>query len=162
MRATLTTARLVLRPATDADVPALRAHWNRPEVRRFLFDDTPVGVAQARGLLPDVWVVHKRTGTTFVGAVGLRQLDDVGHEVLYSLEPTHQGSGYATEAAAAVVDHALDTLELPYVVAEVDEANVASAAVARRLGMTPFATVPGPRGPLIRYRRRAISVGGQL
>ena len=37
--------------------------------------------------------------------------------------------------------------------AEVDEGNDASAAVVRRLGMTPFAVVPGLLGPMTRYRK---------
>ncbi|GAA3396988.1 GNAT family N-acetyltransferase [Cryptosporangium minutisporangium] len=153
MDAVLTTARLTLRPAADADVAALRAHWGRPEVRRFLFDGSPPTSAQVRELLPVVWVVFERTTSTLVGAVGLRTLDGVGPEVLYSLEPEHQGRGYATEAVGAVVGHALGVLRLPCVVAEVDQANRASAAVAERLGMRPFATVPGALGPLVRYRR---------
>jgi RimJ/RimL family protein N-acetyltransferase len=41
------------------------------------------------------------------------------------------------------------------VLAEVDEGNAASVAVVRRLGMTPFAVVPGVLGPMTRYRRTA-------
>nr|BFE78380.1 hypothetical protein GCM10020093_009810 [Planobispora longispora] len=63
------------------------------------------------------------------------------------------GRGYATEAARAVVDHALGPLGLPEVLAEIDEGNAASVAVVVRLGMTPFAVVPGVLGPLVRYRR---------
>ena len=36
--------------------------------------------------------------------------------------------------------------------AEVDEGNGASVAVVKRLGMTPFAVVPGALGPMTRYR----------
>jgi ribosomal-protein-alanine N-acetyltransferase len=41
------------------------------------------------------------------------------------------------------------------VLAEVDEGNAASVAVVKRLGMTPFAVVPGVLGPMTRYRRTA-------
>jgi RimJ/RimL family protein N-acetyltransferase len=53
-----------------------------------------------------------------------------------------------------VIDHALGTLGLPEVLAEVDEGNAASVAVVKRLGMTPFAVVPGVLGPMTRYRTR--------
>jgi ribosomal-protein-alanine N-acetyltransferase len=41
------------------------------------------------------------------------------------------------------------------VLAEVDEGNAASVAVVKRLGMIPFAVVPGVLGPMTRYRRTA-------
>ncbi|WP_235014080.1 GNAT family N-acetyltransferase [Parafrankia sp. BMG5.11] len=81
-------------------------------------------------------------------------MEDLGVEVLYSLSPAAWGRGFATEAARAVVDHALTTVGLPEVLAEVDEGNTASTRVITRLGLTPFATVQGELGPLIRYRLR--------
>jgi RimJ/RimL family protein N-acetyltransferase len=53
------------------------------------------------------------------------------------------------------VEQALGPLGLPEVLAEVDEGNVASVAVVKRLGMTPLAVVPGVLGPMTRYRRAA-------
>jgi RimJ/RimL family protein N-acetyltransferase len=94
-------------------------------------------------------------GTELVGTVGLRPLDDTGLEIFYSLAPGAWGRGYATEAARAVVSHALGTLGLPEVLAEVDEGNTASVAVIKRLGMVPYAVVPGELGPMTRYRTTA-------
>jgi len=91
-------------------------------------------------------------GTELAGTVGLRPLDDTGLEIFYSLEPGSWGRGYATEAARAVLGHALGTLGLPEVLAEIDEGNTASVAVVKRLGMVPFAVVPGELGPMTRYR----------
>ena len=91
-------------------------------------------------------------GTELPGTVGLRPLDDTGLEIFYSLAPGSWGRGYATEAARAVVGHALGTLGLAEVLAEVDEGNTASVAVVKRLGMVPYAVVPGELGPMTRYR----------
>jgi len=44
------------------------------------------------------------------------------------------GRGYATEAARPVLNHALVTLKLAVVVADIDPANTASIGVARKLG----------------------------
>lgn len=88
-----------------------------------------------------------------VGTVGLRQLDNLGPEIVYSLAPAVWGNGYATEAAGAVVEHALGTLGLPEVLAEVDNGNAASAAVIKRIGLIPFDEVPGLLGPMTRYRK---------
>ena len=160
----LITDRLVLRPVTAADHAGLLAHWTAPEVRRFLFDGGIVSSAEVTAMIEDsarnfaaagygLWLVRGRTGADLAGTVGLRPLEDLGVEILYSLVPSVWGKGYATEAASAVVEHALGPLGLPGVLAEVDEDNAASAAVAERLGMTPFTVVPDRSGPMIRYRR---------
>ena len=52
-----------------------------------------------------------------------------------------------------MLDHALGSLGLPEVLAEVDEGNTASIAVIERLGMTEFDVVPGLLGPMVRYRK---------
>ena len=91
---------------------------------------------------------------------GLRPLEDLGLEIFYSLAPGSWGKGYATEAARAVLDHALGPLGLPEVLAEVDEGNTASVAVIERLGMIPFDVVPGLLGPMTRYRGLARTLRG--
>ena len=66
-----------------------------------------------------IWLIQDGTG--LVGTTGLRPLKDLGLEIFYSLAPGSWGKGYATEAARAVVEHALVDLGLPEVMAEVDE-----------------------------------------
>lgn len=159
----LETDRLVLCPVTVQDQAELLAHWSEPQVRRFLFDGEILSWAQITEIVKDsarsftraghgLWVVRESGGTDLIGTVGLRPLEDLGLEVLYSLAPGVWGKGYATEAAGAVVHYALGPLRLPHVLAEIDEGNNSSVAVAERLGMTRFATVPGELGPMVRYR----------
>jgi [ribosomal protein S5]-alanine N-acetyltransferase len=161
---TLTTRRLVLRPATAQDHADLLAHWTAPEVREFLFDGAILSPADVTGAIEDsartfadagygLWLIRERERTGLVGTAGLRPLEDLGPEVIYSLTPGARGKGYATEAARAVMVHALGPLGLPEVLAEVDEGNAASVKVIERLGMSRFAEVPGVLGPMGRYRR---------
>lgn len=56
-------------------------------------------------------------------------------EIGWTMHPDFTGQGYASEAAAAVLDLAFDTLGLHRVVAELDVRNDASVALCRRLGM---------------------------
>jgi [ribosomal protein S5]-alanine N-acetyltransferase len=160
----LRTERLVLRPVTAADHAVLRAHWAAPDVRRFLFDGATLSAAEITEAIEDsardfgragygLWLVHESGGTDLVGTAGLRPLEHLGLEIFYSLAPGSWGKGYATEAARAVLDHALGSLGLPEVLAEVDEGNTASVAVIERLGMIPFDVVPGLLGPMTRYRK---------
>jgi RimJ/RimL family protein N-acetyltransferase len=166
----LTTERLALCPVTAADHRALLAHWTLPDVRRFLFDGAVLSAAEVSEIIADSvrdfaaggygnWIIRVRGGTELAGTAGLRPLDDIGLEIFYSLAPAAWGRGYATEAARAVVGHALGTLGLAEVLAEVDEGNIASVAVVRRLGMIPFAVVPGALGPMTRYRTPAGRAG---
>ena len=174
----LITERLVLRPVTTDDQATLLAHWTLPDVRRFLFDGAALSAAEVAATIEEsvgdfaaagygIWLILEQdrpglvstamtgtalVGTALVGTAGLRPLDDLGLEIFYSLAPGSWGRGYATEAARAVVDHALGPLGLPEVLAEVDEGNAASVAVIKRLGMIPFAVVSGALGRMTRYR----------
>jgi len=160
----LRTERLVLCPVTADDHAVLLAHWAAPDVRRFLFDGAILSAAEITGAIENstrdfgragcgLWLIHQKGGTDLVGTAGLRPLEDLGLEIFYSLAPGSWGRGYATEAARAVLEHALGPAGLPEVLAEVDEGNTASIAVIERLGMTPFDMVPGELGPMIRYRK---------
>ena len=160
----LTTERLVLRPVTQRDHAALLAHWTTPDVRQFLFDGGIMSEGEIAEAIEDsardfaaagygLWLIHEKGRADLIGTAGLRPLEDLGLEIFYSLAPGSWGRGYATEAARAVVEHALGPLGLPEVLAEVDEGNTASIRVIERLGMTPFEVVPGVLGPMTRFRR---------
>jgi ribosomal-protein-alanine N-acetyltransferase len=166
----LSTERLVLRPVTADDHAALLAHWTQPDVRRFLFDGAALSAAEVAETIEEsighfaargfgIWLIELGAGVGpvgtpagLVGTAGLRPLEESGLEIFYSLAPGAWGHGYATEAARAVVEYGLGPLGLPEVLAEVDEGNAASVAVVKRLGMTPYAVVPGLLGPMTRYR----------
>ena len=162
----LYTERLILCPVTVGDHAALLAHWAAPDVRRFLFDGAMLSAAEVTQAIQDsardfgragfgLWLVYEKERPGLIGTSGLRPLDQIGLEIFYSLAPGSWGQGYATEAARAVLDHALGPLGLPEVLAEVDEGNAASIAVIERLGMTRFDVVSGLLGPMIRYRKTA-------
>jgi RimJ/RimL family protein N-acetyltransferase len=164
MEYVLTTERLVLRPVAGQDHAGLTAHWTAPEVRRFLFDgaiQTPAEITQAiedstRNFAAagyGLWLIQETGATELAGTAGLRALEDLGLEIIYSLAPSVRGKGYATEAARALVQYALGPLGLPHVLAEVDDGNSASVAVVERLGLTPFAVEAGLLGPMTRYRK---------
>ena len=168
----LSTERLVLRPVTADDHAALLAHWTEPDVRRFLFDGAALSAGEVTETIAEsirdfaasgygIWLIEPGSGpgsglrAGLVGTAGLRPLEESGLEIFYSLAPGAWGRGYATEAARAVVEYGLGALGLPEVLAEVDEGNAASVAVVKRLGMTPYAVVPGVLGPMTRYRTTA-------
>ena len=141
-----------LRPATPADAPVIREHWGRPEVRRFLWDDTAPTTEQVADVLAgtELWVIEG-PGEAFVGTCGVRPVEGRDAvELLYSLEPEHWGQGHATEAARHVLTAVFERgAEL--VLAGVDEGNGASLALLRRLG---FEAEGGPGDHLVLTRER--------
>lgn len=160
----LTTARMLLTPLCADDHSRLLALWRTPAVREFLFDGETLSETRVAEIIAGsekdfataqfgMWALRDVTDPEFLfGTAGLRRLDDGPElEVVYSLAPEHWGRGLALEAAQAVVAYAFGTLHADRVLAEVDEGNVASAAVARRLGMRPIGSVPGVLGPMHHY-----------
>ena len=57
------------------------------------------------------------------------------HEIAYLLGSEWWGKGYATEAAAAIRDHARSQLGFDRLISLIDPENTASQAVALRIGM---------------------------
>jgi RimJ/RimL family protein N-acetyltransferase len=145
---TLATPRLVLRPLAEADAPEYAAMYADPEVARHITPDGAplssedawrhmamlVGHWQLRGF--GMWAVAERAAPArLIGRVGCHEPAGwPGFEVGWALARPWWGRGYATEAAAAAVRHAFETLARPRVISLVAPENVASAAVARRLG----------------------------
>lgn len=163
----LRTERLVLQPLNMSDLGALRAHWTGPLVRHYLFDGEILSSIQVTEIIVTsqqdfayagfgMWAIRSAArhaaidsrwlGTALLGTVGLRPLAGET-EILYSMEPSGWGLGYAAEAAEAVLAYAFETLALDRVVAEIDYGNQASEAVAGRLGMRPY----GPPGAVLHY-----------
>jgi RimJ/RimL family protein N-acetyltransferase len=148
--ASIRTARLELRPLTPGDRDALLAYRSDPETCRFLpfppqtaedvdrYLATRGGSRVLRG--PDGSVSFAVTlgdGGPLVGdlIVFVRSRVDECLEIGWVLAPEHRGSGYATEAVAALLPFAFDDVQAHRVVARMDPENAASARVAARIGM---------------------------
>jgi RimJ/RimL family protein N-acetyltransferase len=82
-----------------------------------------------------LWTVEPRVGGTVLGFVLIGfEPGDQEPELGYLFRPTAEGQGYATEAAAALRDHAFGALGLDRLVSYVALENARSARVAERLG----------------------------
>jgi RimJ/RimL family protein N-acetyltransferase len=150
MMATLDTPRLRLRPLVASDLPDLLRLDRDPEVMRYV--GSPAGVRppaeieeRARTRIREAeegasdplgfWRVEGRGDGAFHGLAALIRMPtgpDV--ELAYRLARTAWGHGIATEAAAALVAHALGALGLPRLVAVTYPDNHASQRVLDKLG----------------------------
>jgi RimJ/RimL family protein N-acetyltransferase len=82
-----------------------------------------------------MFVVEEKSSRKFVGRVGPWFPPGwPGFEVGWGIASEFRGKGYAVEAARASIDWSFATFELDEIVHSIDCENVASQAVARRLG----------------------------
>ncbi|GAA4730329.1 GNAT family N-acetyltransferase [Phytohabitans rumicis] len=146
----LTTARLLLRPFTAADVDDVWAYQRLPEVARFLLWEprnreqtraavrqmaTETGLAREGDCL-SLAAVWPEAGHV-VGQVELVWRSELSRqgEVGYVFHPGYQGKGLATEAARAVLRWGFEEVGLHRIVGRCHARNTASAALLERLGM---------------------------
>jgi RimJ/RimL family protein N-acetyltransferase len=146
----LDTERLTLRPFVESDFEAMHAMRSNPKVVLYLYEE-PFSPEQTRDLLTrkmavtawaheDDWfsvaVVERSSGAT-VGDIAFHWVSerDRTAEIGFVFDPRHQGKGFATEAARAVVDWAFATAGMHRVVGRTEARNAASARVLEKLGM---------------------------
>jgi RimJ/RimL family protein N-acetyltransferase len=148
--AALETERLRVRLMTPADVDAVHAYESREDVAIYqLFEPrtraevaervTKYVRADRIGAVGDYFqlAVERRDDGTVIGDLFfmLKSLDGLGAEIGWTFHPDHQGRGFATEAATAVLRLAFECLGVHRVYAELDPRNTRSVALCRRLGM---------------------------
>jgi RimJ/RimL family protein N-acetyltransferase len=144
----LHTERLVLRPWRGSDIALNTAMLSDPETARYItadrkpVTDEMVGWRNA-AIMAGHWVlygagmfaVEEKSSGKYVGRVGpFFPPGWPGFEVGWGIAREFRGRGYAVEAARAAIDWSFATFELDRIVHCIVSDNVASQAVARRLG----------------------------
>lgn len=150
----LHTARLRLRPFTDADADSLFALHSSAHVLRY-WDSAPWNdrdraerfIAKCRTMADEGTgarvAIDRASDGAFVGWCGLTRwnADYRSASLGYCLGDAMWGHGYATETAHALLRWAFDTLDLNRVQAETDTRNVASARVLEKIGFVREGTL---------------------
>ena len=148
MRVVLETDRLILREVTPDDAPFMFDLLNS---RGFIEGIADRGVRTLEGAAAYIeervlsqyrdhgfgmWAVIPKGEAQPVGLAGLVKRDVLPHvDVGYAFLERAWGRGYATEAAAAVLDHARKALGLDTVVAITSPDNLASQTVLKKIGL---------------------------
>jgi RimJ/RimL family protein N-acetyltransferase len=143
----LTTERLGFRQWREDDLGLAMSLWGDPRVTR-LIDARPrlgrddvqrrleaeIRTQSERGV--QYWPFFLLETGDFAGCSGLKpyERDDRLYEMGFHVRFEHWGQGLATEAALAVVDHAIHTLQLPSLLAGHHPENHASRTVLEKLG----------------------------
>lgn len=146
----LRTERLLLRPFTDADLDWFHDLQSREDVTRYLIWG-PQSRQETRAMLGRIKsltsfesegrgirlaAVLPASGVA-VGDISLwwRSREHRQGEIGFVIHPDHQGHGYATEAAAALMEVGFRQVGLHRIEGHADARNTASTRVMERLGM---------------------------
>ena len=138
--------------ATDAGVPladGLREMFVSDEV-------SPAWVAHLREASgPDPWtfgfaVVHRDDDRVIGSAAFKGAPDDDGVvEIAYGIAPSYEGRGFATEAARALVEFALERVDVMSIRAHTKPENGASGRVLAKSGFQHVGEVMDPEDGLV-------------
>lgn len=145
----LRSKRLYLRRLMASDAGNLFRYRSDPDVSRYQ-GWAPASESEALRFIEDQsniepgavgrWfqlAICLRKDDSLIGDLGLHfpADDDRQAEFGISLDPAHQGHGYAAETLLAAMSYLFDSLGKHRVFCSVDPRNIASIAMARRLGM---------------------------
>jgi RimJ/RimL family protein N-acetyltransferase len=146
----LTTRRLQLRRLVRDDLSPLYALYRDPEIRKHYPDGMRTlketeeeleWFMQGHPRHPQLglWATIERSTGEFLGRCGLLPWHIDGKdevELAFMIRKERWREGFATEASLGIIDHAQHVLGLRRLVCLVMPGNVASAGVARKVGMS--------------------------
>jgi RimJ/RimL family protein N-acetyltransferase len=142
----LKTNRLTVEMMRRQHAASLAEYRSHPEVARFQDWETPFTIEMADRLIDGQSQLDGPANEDWVQlavVVGARSIGDVAvgiHDngqqatIGYSITPTEQGKGYATEAVGAVISALFTEAHLHRISAGIDPANTASRRLLEKLG----------------------------
>lgn len=170
VQALIHTSRLILRPLTEDDAPAVHRYRSRPDVTQFLshgaLTETEIlerhrhAVACTRASTGDWFLcswalLDNQTGKLIgdarvwnsneISAEGTLQPGPIAKDHVlmgYVLDPEHHGKGLAREAAGAMVNWVFSQRSVNTILAAVYEPNLPSRRLLEKLGFAQDQFVP--------------------
>jgi ribosomal-protein-alanine N-acetyltransferase len=153
-RLRLETPRLVLRSMRASDLDALLRIFGDPKVMA-AFAEVPFDREQMRRWMKPNLAHQRRYGyglfsvilkaeETLIGDCGLEHMEVDGKQVTelgYDFRSDYWNHGFATEAASAVRDYAINELKLPRLISLIRVGNQASRRVSEKIGMRCVAEI---------------------
>ena len=134
------TQRLLIRPFDPADWQDLHEYLSDGQVVRyepygvFMVDESRLEAVR-RSNDPAFWAVCLKDGGKLIGNLYLAGQPFDTWELGYVFNARYQGKGYATEAAACLMEYAFERLGARRVIAMCNPLNTASWRLLERLGM---------------------------
>ena len=140
------TERLIVRTWMPSDAADLAAIYGDPQTMKYILSGVKTP-EQTRTLIADmmeahdrdgcsIWPVIRKDNSELIGSCGLMKTAQAKElELGFAFAPKGRGSGYAFEAARAVLDFGFEQLHATSVIALVHPFNAPAIALVNRLGM---------------------------
>lgn len=152
------TDRCLIRELSLADLPALYELYDKPGMTDFVepLYDYETELEYQKVYIENMydfyeygmWLVFSKETGKLIGRAGLEH-----NEMGYMIAPEFQNLGYATEVCRFIVDYARKNTDFEELYCRIDEKNVASVRLAKRLGFVRNGQIGNERntGGLDRY-----------
>lgn len=152
------TDRCLIRELSLADLPALYELYDKPGMTDFVepLYDYETELEYQKAYIENMydfyeygmWLVFSKETGKLIGRAGLEN-----NEMGYMIAPEFQNLGYATEVCRFIVDYARKNTDFEELYCRIDEKNVASVRLAKRLGFVRNGQIGNERntGGLDRY-----------
>lgn len=152
------TDRCLIRELSLADLPALYELYDKPGMTDFVepLYDYETELEYQKAYIENMydfyeygmWLVFSKETGKLIGRAGLEH-----NEMGYMIAPEFQNLGYATEVCRFIVDYARKDTDFEELYCRIDEKNVASVRLAKRLGFVRNGQIGNERntGGLDRY-----------
>lgn len=153
-RTSLSTERTIIRELTIEDIPSLYQILSQTEIQEYMdvnLDTLEEEIEKHRAYMDTVyryygyglWGVFLKENNQLIGRCGieLKSIDGIPtYELGYLLDRTYQGLGYGTEAVKEVIRYSFQSLQVPHMIAIIDQNNLPSIKLACRVGMNKTGT----------------------
>ena len=152
------TDRCLIRELSLSDLPALYGLYDKPGMTDFVepLYDYETELEYQKAYIENMygfyeygmWLVFSKETGKLIGRAGLEH-----NEMGYMIAPEFQNLGYATEVCRFIVDYARKNTDFEELYCRIDEKNVASVHLAKRLGFVRNGQIGNERntGGLDRY-----------
>ena len=152
------TDRCLIRELSLSDLPALYELYDKPGMTDFVepLYDYETELEYQKAYIENMygfyeygmWLVFSKETGKLIGRAGLEH-----NEMGYMIAPEFQNLGYATEVCRFIVDYARKNTDFEELYCRIDEKNVASVRLAKRLGFVRNGQIGNERntGGLDRY-----------
>ncbi|RDI41087.1 ribosomal-protein-alanine N-acetyltransferase [Falsibacillus pallidus] len=142
------TKRVLLRKFKDEDIIDFYEIVKKHEVGEWLGVERGMTFVESENYINTIinhWTIHKfgvwavisKINNRIIGHCGLRCFNETQDvEIIYLLEPKFWGQGFATEAGAAAVQFAFESLKIDTLHARIRSSNGKSKNVIKKLGFS--------------------------
>jgi len=150
------TERLVLREIIPEDAEAFFAMDSNPEVVKYVGIKPLTNINQSIKNIANIrnqyiengigrWAVICKDDGKLIGWCGLKLIKEINnhqniHDIGYRFSPEYWEKGFATESSIAVLNYAINNINLNKVYAYADVENAASNHILRKLGFEEIGT----------------------